>query len=135
MSHLPLSLMNRLESTLFKLWMLFVTNDLFSDYLEITSTVFVPCVLKSVPAHQCSAVMLHFLALCNCSFLTVGNRVLLNPELGVIRGFTPAIFAHEQTQSSRVGCQQTFKGYQDTYITHANIKFEPRHEKTCLRGL
>ena len=38
MSHLPLSLMNRLnqtESTVLKLWMLYLQRISFSDYLEI----------------------------------------------------------------------------------------------------
>ena len=47
MSHLPLSLMNRLnkiESAVFIFWMLSrFPNDPLSDYLGITTSVIVPC--------------------------------------------------------------------------------------------
>ena len=46
MSHLPLSLMNRLsktESAVFKLWMLYFQRIFFTDYLETTTAVVVPC--------------------------------------------------------------------------------------------
>ena len=45
-SDLSLSLMNRLnqtESAVFKLWMLYFQSISFSDYLEITMAVVVPC--------------------------------------------------------------------------------------------
>ena len=46
MLHLALSLMNRLshmESDVFKLWMALFPIDLFSDCLESTTAVVVPC--------------------------------------------------------------------------------------------
>ena len=58
MSHVPLSLTNRLnktESAVFKHWMLYFQKDLFSDYLELTTADYVPCGgPKQYPVHRYS---------------------------------------------------------------------------------
>ena len=61
MSHLPLSLVNRLnktECTVFNFWALYFQRIPFIDYLDITTAVVVPCgVPKSLPVHRYGAVI------------------------------------------------------------------------------
>ena len=80
-------------------------KDLFSDYLEITTAVVVPCGdPKMFPVLLC----LHFLVLRDCRVQRLfGNRVALNPELGGVQGVAFASIFHEQTQSNRVCCFRT----------------------------
>ena len=71
MSHLPLSLMNRLnktESAVFKLWMLYFQRIFFTDYLETTTAVTVPCggPKKVSPYIDIVLLFVHFLVICDC---------------------------------------------------------------------
>ena len=96
--------MNRLsktESAVFKLWMLYFQRISFSDYLEITTAVDVPCGghKKVSPYIDIVLIFLHFLVLWDCRVQHLfGSRVVLNPGIGGVRDVASTIISHEQTQ-------------------------------------
>ena len=88
MSHLPLSLMNRLNKTefpVFIFWMLYFQRIPFSDNLEITTSVVVPFggPQKISPYIDLVLLYLHFLLLWGRRIHNVfESKVALNPGLG-----------------------------------------------------
>ena len=98
--------LDQIESVVFKLWMLISPTDLFSDYLDITTSVVVPCGgPKNYPrmSIQCCYFYMSWSLGgpdCRVHYL-FGNRVAFNLGLGSVRDVASAIISHEQTQSNR----------------------------------
>ena len=103
MSHMPLSLINRLnktESAIFKLWMLCFQRISFqimsnSQQLSLCHVA----ALKSLPVHRYSVVICTFMVLWDCKIQQLsGNRVALNTGLGGVKEVACTIISHGQTQ-------------------------------------
>ena len=104
MSHLPLSLMNRLNQTksaVFKFWMLYFQRISFSDYLEIPIAAVVPrSVPESLPLPRYSVVIFTFSGSLGSHLF--GNRVALNPGLVGVRAIASAIMSVFQRISFQI---------------------------------
>ena len=96
--------LHKTESAVFKLWMLYFQRIFFTDYLETTTAVVVPCGgPKNLRVHRYSVVNFTFSGLLGLwgSTRLFESRVALNPGLGGVRDVASAIISHEQTQLSK----------------------------------
>ena len=122
MSHLPLSRMNGLnktESAVFKLWMLYFQRIIFNRQLRDHNSCRCSCVavLKSLPVHR-YIVISHFLVLWDCKVQHLPvfeSRVALNSGLGGVRNVASVIISHEQTKKNRVATVCCFQALHSVF--------------------